>query len=167
MYVHCNVLRKMIRIRFFKSLGQALLIFCVTACSSSQQSSIKLQYSEAFESLEMSVTEEGIPRQKVFYFFQLEGLPSKRIGQSGIRGGRVTAWEEWQLPSEYKLIASKSTYGITWEVSPFDEGDSPFVSGGRLKEEFYHEPRLEPFFDSVVLVDGADEEVARFDVPQK
>ena len=147
-----------------------LLSVYVTAGSTSCSNSVDLHYSKAFESLQRSVTKDGIPREKVFYEFQLHGVPSKRIGQSGIRGGRTTAWEEWQLPSGSRLVASKSTYvGNDWKVSPFSESGSPFVAGRgfMLKQEYYSEPRLEPFFDTVVLLGRSDEEIRRFELPGK
>lgn len=124
----------------------------------------------AMDSLRTTVTSKGIPREKVFYQFQLDGTSSTRHGGGSVRGGWTSAWEEWSLPQGYRLIASKSTYvGRDLKITPLKEGESFFAPGSRLmvKEKYYHEAPLEPYFDSVRLLDKRADLVAEINLPRK
>lgn len=101
---------------------------------------------------------KGFPRQKVFYEFQLYGVSSKRMA-GGIRGGYSCVWEEWELPGGFCLLAIKHMFvGNDYQFIPLKDGESFLVQGRRLmmKEKYYHEPRLEPYFDTIRLIDGKD-----------
>ena len=146
------------------------LAFFSSSCSVGDRRAAEEEYAKAFKVMEKSATKKGFPRQKIFHQFQLDGLSSMRVGLSGVRGGLTWAWEEWQLPLGYKLRASMSTYVGVFKVVPFQGGlESIFVEGRRfmLKEEFYKEARLEPYFESIRLLNHRDEQVRLLYIPRK
>jgi hypothetical protein len=139
------------------------------SCSTTSNVTLKSEYVMAMESLRTEVTSEGIPRKKVFYQFQLDGMSSTRHGAGSVRGGWTSAWEEWSLPQGFRLIASKSIYvGRDSQITPLKEGESFFAPGLRLrvKEEYYREAPLEPYFDSIRLLDKKDSLIAEINLPR-
>ena len=135
--------------------------------TSSQAS--KADYLVAMDSLRASVRAKGIPREKFFYQFQLYGAGSTRM-EGGVRGGYTSAWEEWQLPDGFRVRAIKYIYvGRDVQVTPLKDGDSFFAPGPRLmiKEEYCREPRLEPYFDEIRLIDSRGRLVSELNVSRK
>jgi hypothetical protein len=123
----------------------------------------------AMDSLRTSVRAKGIPREKVFYQFQLYGMSSTRM-ECGARGGYTSAWEEWELPEGFRVRAIKYHYiGRDSQITPLKKGESFFAPGSRLmmKEKYYHEPRLEPYFDEMRLVDRQDQLVSELNLPRE
>ncbi|MBK1884724.1 hypothetical protein JIN85_20095 [Luteolibacter pohnpeiensis] len=146
------------------------LVAVSASCSTTPSVTLKSEYVMAMDSLRTSATPKGIPRSKVFYQFQLDGMSSTRHGGGSVRGRWTSAWEEWSLPQGFRLIASKSTYvGRDLQVTPLKEGESFFVPGPRLmvREKYYHEAPLEPYFDSIRLLDKRDGLVAEINLPRK
>ena len=146
------------------------LVAISASCATTSSVTRKSEYVMAMDSLRTAVTSKGIPRKKVFYQFQLDGMSSIRHGAGSVRGGWTSAWEEWSLPQGLRLIASKSTYvGRDLQITPLKEGESFFAPGTRLmiKEDYYHEAPLEPYFDSIRLLDKSDNLVAEINLPRK
>ena len=141
--------------------GVLALVFVSASCTTTSSVSRKSEYLMAMDSLRTSVQAKGIPREKVFYQFQLYGMSSKRM-QGGIRSGSSSVWEEWQLPDGFHLAGIKYTFVGDVQITPLKDGDSFFVQGPRLmlKEKYYHEPRLEPYFDTIRLTDKRDQLVS-------
>lgn len=75
--------------------------------------------------------------------------------ESGVRRGYRSNSEEWQLPDGYRLTATKYNFVGKIKITPLKEGESFFAPGPRLmpKEKYYHEPKLEPYFDTIRLTD--------------
>ena len=149
--------------------GLFAITFVLVSCSTSSHKSPKSDYLMAMDSLRDSVRAKGIPREKVFYQFQLYGISSKRM-EGGARGGYTSAWEEWELPDGFRVRAIKYNYvGRDSQITPLKEGDSFFAPGPRLmvNEKYYHEPRLEPYFDEIRLVDRRDHFVSGVEKSRK
>ena len=108
------------------------------------------------DSLRASAEEKGIPRREIFYQFQLMGLPSVRSGRGSVRGGYTHASETWHLRDGCRLTAIKYFYvGRNLQITPLRDGESFMAPGPRrvMKEEYYHEPELGPFFNTLILRD--------------
>ena len=100
----------------------------------------------------------------------MDGVASTRHGGGSVRGGWTSAWEEWNLPQGRRLIASKSRFvGRDFKIIPSKEGESPFAPGPRfmLKEEYYYEAPLEPYFDSIRLLDKRGNVIEEMNLPRK
>ena len=146
------------------------LVIISSSCANTSSTTRKSEHLMAMDSLRTVVTSKGIPREKIFYEFQLDGISSRRCGGGGVRGGWTSAWEEWSLPQGFRLFASKHIYvGRDLKVTPLKDGESFFVQGPRLmvNEKYYHEAPLEPYFDSVRLLDNRDNLVAEIDLPRR
>lgn len=122
----------------------------------------------AMNSLRDTVRAKGIPREKVFYQFQLYGMSSKRM-EGGARGGYTSAWEEWELPDGSRVRGIKYKYVGNIMIIPLKDGESFLVPGSRLmmKEKYYHEPKLEPYFDEIHLMDKRDKFISSIKTPRK
>jgi len=145
-------------------------IIGIISCSTVLSAKLTSEYHLAMDSLRRSTTTKGIPREKVFYQFQLYGVSSKRHGGGSVRGGWTSAWEEWSLPQEFRLVARKFTYvGRDLKIIPLKKGESVFSSDNRFlfKEEYYQEARLEPYFDSISLIDKRDKIITEINLPRK
>lgn len=114
-------------------------------------------YPRAMEEVRKAIGASGIPRQKVFYHFQLYGAESVRL-RGGARGGYMNTLEHWKLRGGYSLYAAKH-YRVG-KLIPLKEGESfPPMS-----EESYYEEPLERFFDTLTLVDSHENHVAEIDL---
>ncbi len=157
--------------KFFRYAAlSALIVFvCVLAsCAISTPNASMSDHLVAMNVLRDSVHSKGIPREKIFYQFQLYGIPSTRM-LGGARGGYTSAWEEWKLSDGFRIRATKYTYvGRNLKLTQLKNNDSFFANGPRLmiKEEYYHEPRLEPYFDEILLFDQQGRVVSEFNLPR-
>ena len=152
---------KLLCARGLALLGLAICGLLASSCATGFQASQKSEYLRAMEALRDSARPEGIPRAKVFHHFQLLGVSSKR-NLGGGWDGFVRVWEEWQLPAGFRLRAIKHIcIGRDPKVLPAAAGDTILV----IKEESYHEPRLEPYFDNIVLLDNRGRLVAELKTP--
>jgi len=74
------------------------------------------------------------------------------------------------LPQEFRLVARKFTYvGRDLKIIPLKKVESVFSSDNRFlfKEEYYQEARLEPYFDSISLIDKRDKIITEINLPRK
>jgi len=149
-------------------IGLAILIGVSMSCSTAPGTSWKSDYVMAMDAVRASVRAKGIPREKVYYQFQLYGMSSKRM-EAGGRGGYTSVWEEWELRDGFHLAGIKYSYYGNIKVTPNKAGDSYFAPGSRLmaKEKFYHELRLEPYFDTIRLTDRTGQLVAGIELPRE
>lgn len=147
--------------------GLAALSLLATSCATIPGGARKSGYLRAMDALRNSARPQGIPREKVFYHFQLLGLSSERHMDGG-GDGLMTAWEEWRLPDGFRLFALKHTViGRDPKVVPAAKGDSIGYSILVITEESYREPRLEPYFDNILLLDNRGRLVVELKAPIK
>ena len=134
---------------------------CSSCSTLRDREAAQSKYLAAMAAVQKFVQKKGIPREKIFYYFQLSSAKSRRLGEGGARGGYTSCSEAWDLPNGYRLVAVK--HYPAGEIIPLKKGEtlaSLFTPGGRLKEEYYHEPRLEPFFDTLEVLDAKGNSVA-------
>ena len=144
-------------------------LITLSSCSTLSSESTVFDYSKAMESVRGSIRKEGIPREKIFYHFQLMHAKSTRM-QGGVRGGHMSVSETWELQGGYRLTAIEHTYvGRDLKITPLKDGESFFSDSQPLmmKEEYYHEPPLEPYFDTLYLFDSQDRRVEAIDLHYK
>ena len=164
-----DVARIMKSFRYTALTGFFSLVCLLVSCATSTRNAPKSDHLMAMDLLRGSVHSKGIPREKIFYQFQLYGIPSKRM-LGGVRGGYTCAWEEWELFDGFRVRATKYTYvGSNLKLTPLKNDDSFFAKGPRLmiKEKYYHEPRLEPYFDEILLFDQQGHVVSEFNLTRR
>lgn len=133
------------------------------SCSSSTPRSPWVNYTEAMSKVKTAKTAQGVPRSKMFYHFRLMMVPSKR-GLHGVRNGYASNWEQWNLPDGCILSAWKHWRAI-FKIDPVKNESSGESSLFRIDEKYYQEPRLEPYFDTLILTDQKKHVLARIDLP--
>ncbi len=159
-----------------KRMMVLLVAVLCTACSASKPRAPWVNYADAMSKVRAAKTSKGMPRAKIFYHFRLYGVPSGRSPVGGW-GGYASSAEVWSIPDGCTLAASKH-----WRYRPIapknasSEAGLPtlmaIASGVKLPspevdEKFYHEPRLEPYFDTLILTDRNEKVVGRIDLPYR
>lgn len=153
-------------------LTMLLLVTVLGAsCSTSKPRRPWVNYTEAMSKVKAAKTAKGMPRAKVFYHFRLMGVASTRGGR-GARNGYANEWEQWSIPDGYTLSAYKHWRANFNRASPDHSKNAP--SGGARSgpipipvddEQYYHEPRLEPYFDTLILTDPNKKIVETIELP--
>ncbi len=124
-------------------------VITLASCSSLTDDPIKVDYQKAMDRVRASITKDGIPRTKVLAYFMLSDAPSSRSLNGG-RGGFTNTSERWDLACGYKLEAYKHVYlGDKWILKPHNETRAGLT---KMRNHFL-EPKPEPFFDTLYLVD--------------
>lgn len=143
------------------------------SCSSSKHRRLWVNYAEAMSKVRATAASKGIPREKVFYHFRLWGVPSARHPTGG-RGAYASDVECWNLPDGHTLTAYKHwRHLIVDSKGAFSERFQPgsMVDSGEKYHEpdemHYHEPRLEPYFDTLILTDQNKKVVGRIELPYR
>ena len=147
-----------------------LAIGLASSCTPSSNQPPSDDYALAIDALRTLGGAKGIPRDKIFYQFQLDGVPSVRSGTSGVRGGYTHASETWHLRDGCRLVAIKHFYvGRDLQITPMKEGETFIASGPRrmVKEEYYSEPKLEPYFNTLILRDENGKLISMIELPRE
>lgn len=134
------------------------------SCSTPKPRSPWGDYTEALNKVRAAKSSEGMPREKVFYHFRLYGVPSTRW-MGGVRGGYASQSEHWDMHDGYTLSAYKH-WRANFKIVPLKKGSPDAELLPTFEDEkYYHEPRLEPYFDTLILTDRNKKIVGRIDLP--
>ena len=150
-------------------LYSTALVMLGTSCQTGPSEFHRQFYEAAMARIKKEVTTEGIPRQKIFYNFQLDGVPSERRGLGGMRGGYRHSSETWHLPDGVRLTAENSYYiGKDFTFEPLKAGETFFMERPPHlpKEDSYKEAPLVQTFQSLELRDKNKNLMQGFYVPR-
>lgn len=143
-----------------------MVVVLSSSCSLVQEHKSLINYPEALNKVRTTATSCGIPRQKLFYHFQLYGVASTRWS-GGVRGGCSSQSEHWDLPDGSKLSAYKHSRVAKIVIRAFKAGEGGNILPFRFAsdERYYHEPRLEPYFDALYLMNARKQLVGKIELP--